>query len=66
VARVEADLGSGDEAAVVTFMQEEVERLSSLWPGSDRPCGKALTPTEPPSTRAAGTSNRQRQVFETA
>ena len=39
---------------------------SSLWPGSDRPCGKALTPTEPPSTRAAARSTGNGKCSRTA
>jgi hypothetical protein len=64
VARVEADLGSGDEAAVVTFMQEEVERLFQTLAGFGPTVRESIDAYRAALDPRRGTVYRQRQVFE--
>jgi hypothetical protein len=64
VARVEADLGSGDEAAVVTFMQEEVERLFQPLAGFGPTVRESIDAYRAALDPRRGTVYRQRQVFE--
>ena len=63
-ARVDADLGSGDEAAVVTFMQEEVERLFQPLAGFGPVVQERIDAYRAALDPRRGTVFRQRQVLE--